>query len=652
MATVYKIHPAIGIARVGNSPEFFIGPERVGEYPNPSGGFKDAQCRIKRQVARFRVFAHHDDGTIEEITPEIADIAWTVHLVNSKASNPSHENAGSEQDLTIDHGPRTLNGPNQQKQFDRPRWMPSWFYRGGRITFSGKTAIVPLGEIQSDNENRLLVFGGIGNSASPSNTDLTNDKSNPGWFDDVSDGPVTATIRIRESNATPAVASAWVIVAPPKFSPQMDNVVTLYDRLLPIMQERFGLAKPMMTSYTRDVYPILQRARNVNWVRDEIPGSAHSWADPVPAGSMREHIFSKLRSPFQSNVGDMPPMPAKVDTNPPDNELTEVQYGHMRRWKDNNPIQYHDDWAGIPEVQTAITPGGLDRAALEACVGAAFDPGVEVGGAEEAMRSILHASNYSEAFRLNAERVKPGAITKYLSLPWQTDFLQCGHNWWPVPRPVFVVPERAWGGAAPLSTEGEVGPRKRPEWARGIQDDKKRNPWLAMVEDWHKLGFVVRQNNLNNFDDSVSTAFVEVERNYSDVSKNINDTAWIYLLTPHVDFGRLPIGKKSRRAITFKVLSPGGHIKFEYEKQPADSALIINNAFVTVGPTARDKSVEATLWLTFLPTSVTDNIEQTVVVRELSMGKRWPIRISGKAAPLRLPKSTEIQKTPPAPEDA
>ena len=28
MATVYKIHPAIGIARVGNSPTaFFIGPE-------------------------------------------------------------------------------------------------------------------------------------------------------------------------------------------------------------------------------------------------------------------------------------------------------------------------------------------------------------------------------------------------------------------------------------------------------------------------------------------------------------------------------------------------------------------------------------------------------------------------------------------------
>jgi len=77
MATLYKIHPAIGVARLGNSPdEFFIGPERIGERPNPPGGFKDAQCRVKRQGARFRIFAHHDDGTIEEIADAEADITW------------------------------------------------------------------------------------------------------------------------------------------------------------------------------------------------------------------------------------------------------------------------------------------------------------------------------------------------------------------------------------------------------------------------------------------------------------------------------------------------------------------------------------------------------------------------------------------------
>src|SRR5438045_8834 len=36
------IHPAFGIARVGNSPnELFLGPEVPGPHPLPAGGFKD-----------------------------------------------------------------------------------------------------------------------------------------------------------------------------------------------------------------------------------------------------------------------------------------------------------------------------------------------------------------------------------------------------------------------------------------------------------------------------------------------------------------------------------------------------------------------------------------------------------------------------------
>ena len=93
MATVYKIHPGIGIARVGNSPgEFCIGQERIGARPDPAGGFKDARCRVKLQAARFRIYAHHDDGTFEEITDAEADITWTVHLVNKKAANPGRGN--------------------------------------------------------------------------------------------------------------------------------------------------------------------------------------------------------------------------------------------------------------------------------------------------------------------------------------------------------------------------------------------------------------------------------------------------------------------------------------------------------------------------------------------------------------------------------
>ena len=36
MAKQYKIHPAIGIARVGNSPELFVGPEIPGKLARPA----------------------------------------------------------------------------------------------------------------------------------------------------------------------------------------------------------------------------------------------------------------------------------------------------------------------------------------------------------------------------------------------------------------------------------------------------------------------------------------------------------------------------------------------------------------------------------------------------------------------------------------
>ena len=126
-----------------------IGPERLWDPPIPAGGFKDGQCRVKRQAARFRLYAYNDDGTIDEITAAEADISWTVHLVNKKAVT---RNSGSAADLTIDPGPRTLTGPDQRAEFDT-----------GTITFPGTSAVtVPLGEIRTDDEGHLLVLGGFG----------------------------------------------------------------------------------------------------------------------------------------------------------------------------------------------------------------------------------------------------------------------------------------------------------------------------------------------------------------------------------------------------------------------------------------------------------------------------------------------------------
>jgi len=59
------IHPAIGVCRVGNTPDdYFLGPKVPGHYPVPPGGFKDAQGRILRQAARFRIFGLNRDAEV------------------------------------------------------------------------------------------------------------------------------------------------------------------------------------------------------------------------------------------------------------------------------------------------------------------------------------------------------------------------------------------------------------------------------------------------------------------------------------------------------------------------------------------------------------------------------------------------------------
>ncbi len=68
MTKVYRIHPAIGVARLGDSPsDYFIGPEAPGIPPSltraddarpATGKYKDQQHRIKRQGARCRVYEY------------------------------------------------------------------------------------------------------------------------------------------------------------------------------------------------------------------------------------------------------------------------------------------------------------------------------------------------------------------------------------------------------------------------------------------------------------------------------------------------------------------------------------------------------------------------------------------------------------------
>src|SRR5262249_34208091 len=115
----YRIHPAIGIARVGdaarsdaNNDFYFIGPEipefaaNVDPQSGAQGEFKTADGKVKPQGALFRILKKEkgNDGNsrpIGEVRPSnntrAVKIVWTAHLANRKANFCAfHGQAGAE----------------------------------------------------------------------------------------------------------------------------------------------------------------------------------------------------------------------------------------------------------------------------------------------------------------------------------------------------------------------------------------------------------------------------------------------------------------------------------------------------------------------------------------------------------------------------
>ncbi|HEX8119437.1 MAG TPA: LodA/GoxA family CTQ-dependent oxidase, partial [Pyrinomonadaceae bacterium] len=429
----YVIHPAIGIARVGNSPEeFFVGPEAPGRPPVAEGGFKDGDGRVKRQAARFRVYGLNAAGeAVREITADEAEITWRVHVANRKAGWYQFQNAmdlgpkfakvttprngtvtgAAREQLVIDPGPRTITGRDTQG--------PEYLFDGG--LFLGDP--VPLGEVRTDEAGRLLVLGGFGNSAShPPNQQATTFANNDGWHDDTSDGTVRATLKVagQEFEAEPAT----VAVTPPNFGPGLYGVVTLYDVVLDlfIRDAAFDFKGPERVSFWRHIFPIFERLVTSQWVQEGVNflfgvGSPSDLLDPAllyqlssPADEykpLRTSFFNWFRDPA---AGEGKQEPSKIppfygdafgdynDVGIDDLSMTPTQYDWLRRWAegdfDSDPTQ-RDLPATLEDYPVAEQPHALDEANLESCLGGPFHPGIELTW------PLRVATMWQEAFRLN-----------------------------------------------------------------------------------------------------------------------------------------------------------------------------------------------------------------------------------------------------------
>jgi L-lysine epsilon oxidase C-terminal domain/L-Lysine epsilon oxidase N-terminal len=393
--------------------------------------------------------------------------------------------------------------------------------------------------MRTDDQGRVVVLGGYGCSGtSEPHPVIVDYANNDAWWDDTADGPVTARVVMTDGTAVEVEASAWVVVAPPKFAPELVNLVTLYDTVFDASVLNMGLRPDIFSdglwnrdftpSWERDIRPIVERAHHYRWVV-AIPPHPHDFdlaklGDPSPEYTgLREFYLDLVRPPdgpnlFASEDCGVPMMPYLCGDNcfepgPLASNyltLTRTQYFMLQQWADGRFT------VGAPAGDDSDDPGAaLDRAALENCVGGAFSPGIEMTWIS---RNPLI---YSEPFRIRrklnvkpplslgqdlSQGLEPGDLAKYMALPWQADFNECSQEqigdryvwWWPVQRPDFVYVEHGerhkqvpWVG-----TDGDQNASDYVQFA----DD------LEMVERWSELGFVFNRGSAEH------PLFVEVER--------------------------------------------------------------------------------------------------------------------------------------------
>ncbi|WP_266171359.1 LodA/GoxA family CTQ-dependent oxidase [Dyella subtropica] len=480
------IHPAIGIARVGDSEtDFYIGPELIDPPAKPSGFYRDDSGALKREAAQFRIYGYNAAGqVVRELTADWAKITWGVHLANHKAAWYQWQIA-----MDIPEAADTVLPRRNAKVADRETLVidAGMQYISGKsaqpIVCSGHFTGVPvkIGELQTDAAGRLQVLGGHGESASPKGTPIF-DKDDPdsfinadGWYDDTCDGVVTANVNI-EGRDIP-VEAAWVVTAPPNYGPQVKSVRTMYDLLYDLYVQAGWLQPPGVISFTHDVYPILFRLTDLQWTNQGFAenfghDTMFDFANPElieklstlpvdpgydPHKALRRQIFLNFRPPYPTDGNQLPwpwlygdAMQVPAGESPRQNaSVSATQYEVLRRWVDGD---FTPDWdpnrkkpSSLSEVRLAEQPATLDRAALDFMLADAFHPGCELTW------PMRHLSLYSKPFRIRVRPAGepepdygktldqatilsvdgplhtqgPGDLTRWMGLPWQADTAYC-----------------------------------------------------------------------------------------------------------------------------------------------------------------------------------------------------------------------------------
>jgi hypothetical protein len=556
------IFPPIGIARIGNASEYFLASEVPGVEPKPPGGYKDAEGRIKKQAVQFKVYAFDKAGKVlGEITAKDSKINWHVHVANVKAAWYEFNNALDLPDAGIpsQYRNKKVNDRSQLAIRPSPIEISGENIDGDNYTFNDGEFFgekVNLGSIKTDHQGRVIFIPGKGDAESKDNLPPTTFANNEGWHDDTCDGIVRATVTMGDK--TFEAKPAMVAVTPPNFGPGLFGVVTMNDVVQDLFIREMNYPDPAADGvvFYKHIYPMLERMTDTQWVNEGFSmlfghNSPSDFTNPDlvkllenpddSSKEIREKVFGWFRDPSSEKYEpqQVPPFYgdgfgeyqglAIVDL-----PITQTQYDRLEKWASG------DFTTGKPEVKKPFEELSLDeqiealnQAPLEECLGGPFHPGIELTW------PMRVKSMWESPYRLNmvkkgentdlnfgpllspqialsengpVSKSGPGALTRWLGVPWQTDEASCLSGYNPstyLPLPSF------WAARVPnqvLSEDGfervnadqvNIGQRLkhfdyRQDWLRdlGTQYLSKIN---KMTQRWHKLGIITKsEENISN----------------------------------------------------------------------------------------------------------------------------------------------------------
>jgi hypothetical protein len=540
----------------------------------------------------------------------IRNIVWTVHLANKKNNNyaitstsrfsvdgkykkkqveegvaaytkgalPPLRNPGYGLDpsstrrrgtLVVDAGPRALKASSDGTQtlaFDDTQ-TPCYADASGTIQLQADYPVSfpnqhfamfdPLGQIKSLGEmtiekstGRLIVAGGYGLASAilsdgkpPS---LKDPIDNDGWFDDTSDGPVTAVIEFDDGSVVEAV-HGWIVCTDPAYAPQTRNVVSTWDDIFNTWVEQLALIPSLygggdyqpdyQASFAGDVLPIFHGALLQRW-NTNLPQAGIAGHELV--ASIKPADDPKAKIP---NLRNLIRDPNNIDEDDQGVKMPLALGDAMKSFLALSPTQYFllNQWHAGKSVGPAPSLGGgekLDKVVLENCLGGRYSPGIDLTfivrdvnlyhqdwqGSTGPFRVNRQPLDYAAATRsdpflqvgylpLRTAMVEPGDLCKFMSQPWHTDYNSCAVHtpdpnapdnntlyWsWPAQRPVNVHPVAAcsydadkgtWTlGGQVYSIRGNEGHGTQTPFP---QQQGRFQCYFDYVENWHKVGFVIQ----------------------------------------------------------------------------------------------------------------------------------------------------------------